>query len=112
MKHSTHFTYLVGFLLSVMLTLASFVLVEEVAGTVSQITVIGIASVFAIVQICVQLYTFVHITQEESPRWKAQALILAALFLLILVVGSLWIMNNLNDLMMSPQVMDRFMLER
>ena len=50
----------------------------------------------AVVQLVVQLVFFLHLGRERQPRWNLLAFAFMAIVLLILVLGSLWIMNNLN----------------
>jgi cytochrome o ubiquinol oxidase operon protein cyoD len=51
--------------------------------------------VFAALQVLVQLYFFLHVGDERRPRYKALALYFAALVVVILIGGTLWIMHNL-----------------
>lgn len=108
MKHdSTYSKYLAGFILSLALTLIPYYAVTH---NVSSRFVIGsVLTIAAISQVFVQLYYFLHLGQESKPRWKAYTLYFAVMILVILVFGSLWVMNNLNYNMMpdsniTPQV--------
>jgi cytochrome o ubiquinol oxidase operon protein cyoD len=47
---------------------------------------------------------FLHVGSERKPRWKIGVMVLMLCFVLILVVGSIWIMNNLNYRMTQRQV--------
>lgn len=93
-------TYLVGFILSLVLTAIPFAIVMNhwLRGTALLFTLAG----FAIMQLIVQLQFFIHLGQERSPRWKLQMFLCALLVIFILVGGSLWIMNNLDYQIMSP----------
>lgn len=76
------------------MTLLSYALV-----TGQRVTALGAVAVIitlALVQLIVQMVFFLHIGQEERPRWKLWAFISMFAVLMIVVVGSLWIMNNLN----------------
>lgn len=104
--------YVTGFLLSVILTMAAYVLTQHHvnSGHVSpsdRIMVVALL-ILAIVQLFVQLYFFLHLGQEEKPRWRGMAFILALIFVFIIVVGSVWIMNNLNY-RMTPQQINTYM---
>ena len=59
----------------------------------------------------VQLVFFLHLDEESGPRYKLAAFGFMALILLIVVVGSLWIMQHLNYNMthMSPQDKNDYM---
>jgi cytochrome o ubiquinol oxidase subunit IV len=93
--------YISGFILSVALTLVAFMMVSD---KLLHGWSLIIALMFcAVIQLMVQLIFFLHLDQEKKPRWNLQAFLFMALVLLIIVIGSLWIMNNLNYHMMSPE---------
>jgi cytochrome o ubiquinol oxidase operon protein cyoD len=46
----------------------------------------------AILQFAVQLIFFMHIRDEEKPRYNLMALILGLVILVTIVAGSVWIM--------------------
>lgn len=50
----------------------------------------------AVVQFVVQVLFFLHLHEESKPRWQTHAFTFTILSLLIIVVGSLWIMANMN----------------
>lgn len=95
-------SYILGFVSSVALTLvAYYIVVDRAFGTGAlTYTILGLA----VLQLVVQLVFFLHIGQEQGARWKLVTLIFAALVVLIVVLGSLWIMHNLdyNMMNMSP----------
>ena len=47
------------------------------------------------------LVYFLHLDSKSEGGWNLIAIVFAALIILIVVVGSLWIMWNLNYNMMS-----------
>lgn len=106
--------YLIGFILSLILTLAAFYAVmlhtgsnhELLAHEVLVPLVIGLA----VVQLVVQLTFFLHLTHESRPRWNLIAFLFMLLVLVIVVLGSLWIMQNLNYNMM-PEDINEYMKE-
>jgi cytochrome o ubiquinol oxidase subunit IV len=57
---------------------------------------VAVIIVLAVSQLFVQLLFFLHLSRESRPRWNLIVLLFAAMVLLIVVLGSLWIMNNLN----------------
>ena len=93
-KGSSVTTYAIGFLASLILTLTSFFLVTNHTFNTQTLTI----SIFvlAITQLLFQLIFFLHLGRERSPRWNLLVLSFAAIVLLILVIGSIWIMNHLN----------------
>jgi cytochrome o ubiquinol oxidase operon protein cyoD len=97
----TLLTYVTGFILSVLLTLTAFLVVKDklLNGRGLILILLG----FATIQLVVQLLFFLHLDKESKPRWNLMTFLFAALVLLIVVGGSLWIMNSLNYRMgMSP----------
>lgn len=101
--HGTLKAYAIGFILSLLLTGLSFFIViqKELSGPTLVYTILGLAFVQAIVQ----LLFFLHVGQEPKPRWETLVFLFMVLILLIIVIGSLWIMNDLNDRMMDGMVM-------
>ncbi len=104
-------SYVVGFVSSLVLTLAAYLLVlrhvhsGHLWPSRHWLLAAGVV-VLAIVQLVVQLVFFLHLSRESKPRWNLTVLLFAALVLLIVVFGSLWIMNNLNYHMVSPSRTD------
>jgi cytochrome o ubiquinol oxidase subunit IV len=97
----------VGLLLAVILTATSF----WVANT-SLLWTPGIPlglAVLAIAQMGVHLVFFLHITTGPDNTNNVLALAFGVLIVLLVVAGSLWIMTNLNDNMMSPDLMNLHM---
>lgn len=85
--------YLIGFVLSIVLTLAAFWLVGQ--GFSKEVT-IALLITLAVAQLWVQLICFLHLGAEQRPRWHAITLAFAAFVVLVLVGGSLWIMSHLE----------------
>ncbi|HTI17454.1 MAG TPA: cytochrome o ubiquinol oxidase subunit IV [Trinickia sp.] len=91
--------YVVGFILSVVLTAASFGLV--MAHMLSpQAALISLAAL-AVVQIVVHLIYFLHMNNSSSQRWNVLAFVYTVVTVVIVIVGSLWIMHNVSMNMMS-----------
>jgi len=110
-RHSPaqYVSYVVGFILSIVTTvLAYYLVVNEVWPKEMLIYVVmGIA----VVQLVVQLVFFLHL--GRGSRWKLLTFWFALLVVLVVVVGSLWIMHNLdyNMMNMSPDQMEQYMVE-
>jgi cytochrome o ubiquinol oxidase operon protein cyoD len=101
--HGTLKSYVIGFLASFLLTAISFSLV--ITRLFSEQTLIYAIICLAILQAIVQLLFFLHIGQEEAkPRWASIVFCFTVLILLIVVIGSLWIMYDLNDRMMPDMI--------
>jgi cytochrome o ubiquinol oxidase operon protein cyoD len=92
--------YATGFVVSLILTISAWLLVRHHVQThhlfwTDKAIVITIVFL-AIIQLFVQLTFFLHLFNESKPRWNLTVLGLALTTLLILVLGSLWIMYNLG----------------
>ncbi len=107
-------SYIIGFALSIILTLVAFLLVHiHVAHHHTyppDSFMMIILPVLAVIQLFVQLIFFLHLSRESKPRWNALALSFAITVIVILVIGSLWIMSNLNYRMMySPTQINQYL---
>jgi cytochrome o ubiquinol oxidase operon protein cyoD len=105
--------YVTGFLLSLIFTLIAWGIVNRHVTNghhlYSHLFINILVLSLAILQLVVQLIFFLHLGREKKPRWNLQALLAAVGIIIILVVGSIWIMNNLNYSMMNitPSQEDR-----
>jgi cytochrome o ubiquinol oxidase subunit IV len=86
--------YLVGVVLALVLTMIPFGIVA--AGTLRPIQIFVVISVAAITQVVVHLRYFLHLDLKPSSQNKRIALCFAAVVLLILVGGTLWMMFDLS----------------
>jgi cytochrome o ubiquinol oxidase operon protein cyoD len=114
-------TYLTGFILALLLTLLAFGLVivergfslesidnllgifpygEVIIGKMPRRLIIGGVIVLAILQISVHLRYFLHLSFGSPQNWNLQAILFALFIIIIMVGGTLWIMNDLNGHMM------------
>jgi cytochrome o ubiquinol oxidase subunit IV len=96
--HGSRRTYLIGFLLSVVLTAVPFWLVMSGALT-PQLTGIVIV-LLAVVQIMVHTVCFLHVNTRSEGGWTLMAYAFTAVMVLIVIAGSLWIMFHINSNMM------------
>ncbi len=94
--------YVVGFGLSLLLTLIPFWMVEShaLAGSNLVAVILGIA----IAQLLVQAVCFLHINMRASARSNLVVFTFAGLIVFTVVAGSLWIMENLNYNMTAQQM--------
>lgn len=99
--------YITGFVGSLILTLTAFLLVEN-KHDLSRDTLIAIIIGLALTQFMVQLFCFLHLGRETRPRWKLVTFYFMIGVVLILVIGSLWIMANLNY-RMTPDQMNNYL---
>lgn len=103
--------YFAGFGTALALTAIAFwcVTSEIVTGG----ALVAVLIVLAAVQLVVQLVFFLHVGTEARPRWNLTALLFTAILLVVIVGGSLWIMNNLNyNMMMSEEEMNEYMMKQ
>ena len=89
---------LLGFVLSLLLIVAMhrFATMHHLAGTTLTVTIFG----FALLQAVVQLLFFLHLGLESKPHWNTISFFFMVLVAVILIGGSLWIVQNLNYNMM------------
>ena len=102
--HSTFSGYMLGFVLSVMLTAIPFWLVMSGTLPSKQITALVIMA-FAVVQIVVHMIYFLHMSPKSENGWSMMALIFTIVMVVIALSGSLWVMNHLNSNMMPMHEM-------
>lgn len=98
--------YIGGFAASLALTLTAYWLATH--GRADKNTLVAVLAGLAIVQFMVQMVFFLHVGEERRPRWKLMIMWLMLIVVLILVGGSIWIMNNLNY-RMTPQQQEQYM---
>ncbi|MEH3101866.1 cytochrome o ubiquinol oxidase subunit IV [Sphingomonas adhaesiva] len=103
--HGTRRGYVIGFVLSVLLTAPAFALVMTGVIADPRITA-GIVTVLAAVQIVVHMVYFLHMNSKSESGWTLMALIFTAIIVLIAIAGSLWVMFNMNLNMMPKGMMD------
>lgn len=111
-KHSsargTQRSYVIGFALSILLTVIPFTIV--VADMVNGLALIVLLIGFALAQLLVQLKFFIHLGEDTRPRWNSIMFMFMMLVVFIVVVGSLWIMSNLDYNMMHKDV-DKYLMD-
>ncbi len=100
--HGSRREYVIGFLLSVVLTAIPFALVMTNAFADTRITA-AIVMICAIVQIVVHMIYFLHMNTKSENGWTLMALIFTAILVVIVLSGSLWVMYHMN-LNMMPQM--------
>jgi cytochrome o ubiquinol oxidase operon protein cyoD len=96
--HGTVKSYVIGFILSVILTAIPFGL--TMAHMLPVGTLVPVIVAIGVVQILVHLYFFLHMNASSSQIWNNAAFVFTVLIVGILVVGSLWVMYHLNTNMM------------
>lgn len=90
--------YLIGFALAVVLTVIPFAI--AMTGALSGTAALAVIAVLGVIQIVVHVRFFLHIDSSPAQRTNLAAFSFTLLIIGILVVGSLWILHNMNSHMM------------
>ncbi len=104
--HGSMRDYVIGFVLSVILTVIPFWLVMgEVID--SKVWTVALIMGFGAVQIVVHMVYFLHMNRKSEGGWIIMSLLFTGIIILIALVGSLWVMHHLDANMMptSPEQM-------
>lgn len=101
--HGSLYDYVVGFVLSVILTAIPFWLVMGKVidnKTVLSLVLLGIGAV----QIVVHMVYFLHMTPKSEGGWNMMALMFTLVLVVITMAGSMWVMFHLHANMMPMPV--------
>jgi cytochrome o ubiquinol oxidase operon protein cyoD len=104
--HGSLRSYLTGFMLSVILTAIPFWLVMTGVLDSTIATVVAITTL-AIVQITVHMVYFLHMNTRSEGGWSILALMFTLILVVIVLVGSMWIIYHLNANMMPGRDMSQ-----
>lgn len=94
-EHGTISSYIVGFILSIIFTLISYFLAvnkQAISGTTLLWVIMGLA----VTQMIVQITFFLHLGRGPKPRWNLFFFASTVGIILIVVGGSIVIINNLH----------------
>ncbi len=97
--HGSLLSYIFGFSLSIIFTIIPFALVYY-HWIDNKSIALGVIMLFALGQLLIQLIFFLHFNTESKPRWNLMAFLFTLFVVIIVIGGSLWIMDNLNTNMM------------
>lgn len=97
--HGSYRMYIIGFIYCMVFTCCSFFFAATDWLPLRPLVYLLVS--FAFVQAFAQLFCFLHVGQEAPPRWETLIFGFMVLILLIIAIGSLWIMHDLNDRVMS-----------
>lgn len=99
--------YIIGFVSSIVLTVIAFGAVGLHTATHHTIpprdAIVPILLGLAVTQLFVQIIFFLHLGKESKPRLNLMAFLFMILVVVIVVLGSLWIMQNLDYNMQHGQ---------
>lgn len=97
--HASFREYMIGFLLSVVLTVIPFWLV--LADVTSNTTLaIFLIVALGLVQMVVHMIYFLHLNTKSEAGWVVISLSFTLMLVVIAIAGSIWIMWHLNRNMM------------
>jgi cytochrome o ubiquinol oxidase subunit IV len=99
-SHGSLKSYIVGFILSIILTAMSFGCV--MSGAVPHDFILPGIMVLCVAQVLVQLIFFLHLSAKPGQRDNLSIGVFTLLIIAIVVVGSLWVLHNMNVNMMHP----------
>ncbi len=96
--HGSMRDYVIGFVLSVILTAIPFWLVMErpLSNGATAAAILALAAV----QIVVHMIYFLHLTPKAEGGWSVTALLFTIIVVVIMLSGSIWVMYHLNTNMM------------
>ncbi|HEX5805533.1 MAG TPA: cytochrome o ubiquinol oxidase subunit IV [Macromonas sp.] len=97
--HSTFSGYMVGFVLSIILTAIPFWLVMSHVITERNMAVLVLGG-FAVVQILVHIVCFLHVNGKIEGGWTMLSTIFTVVFVAIGIAGTMWVMYHMNANMM------------
>ena len=102
-NHGSFRSYMIGFVLSVILTAIPFWLVMgDVLPNKNATTLIILA--FGAVQIVVHMIYFLHMNTRSEGGWTFIALVFTVTLVVVTLVGSIWVMYHLDTNMMPGHV--------
>lgn len=96
--HGSYKSYLIGFAASIALTLLAYLFVEgnHLSGGALNAMIITLC----VMQVLVQLIFFLHLGDESKPYWNLISFLFMVMVVLIIVLGSIWIIFDLDSRMM------------
>ncbi len=90
-------TYLTGFALAIALTAASFWV--ALAGGLAAGTTLTVVGILGLAQLLVHLRYFLHIDRSRQKREDLDLILFTSLVVLIIVLGTIWVLGNLYERM-------------
>jgi cytochrome o ubiquinol oxidase operon protein cyoD len=108
-EHGTTRSYIIGFLLSLIFTAIPYYLV--VSKAISGTLLLTVILVIAVLQMIIQIIFFLHLGREPKPLYNVLFFIATVGTILLVVVGSIWIMNHLNY-NMAPTEASKKLIEK
>src|SRR5688572_2414166 len=101
-EHGTTGSYVIGFILSLVFTLIPYYLV--VNKTVTGTAILATILTFGVVQMLIQIFFFLHLGRGPKPMYNVVFFGATASLILVVVLGSVFIMNHLHYNMSPTEV--------
>lgn len=101
-EHGTTMSYIIGLILSLIFTFIPYQLVvnQTVTGNALLATILG----FAFLQMFIQIFFFLHLGRGPKPFYNVVFFFATFIAILVVVAGSVFIMNNLYSNMAPSEV--------
>ena len=96
--HGSVKEYVIGLILSIVLTAIPFGLV--MSGALGEALTIAVILLCAVGQVLVQLIFFLHMNGSSEQVWNTVSAVFVVVLVAILIVGSIWIMQHLDHNML------------
>jgi cytochrome aa3-600 menaquinol oxidase subunit 4 len=90
--HGFPWNHLIGFTLSIVLTVIALIIVLNLH--LAPVTTMVIIVILAILQVFVQLFMFMHLTEQEKA-FQITAIAFGFFVAIAVVAGSIWIVQNI-----------------
>nr|WP_308640106.1 cytochrome o ubiquinol oxidase subunit IV [Paenibacillus silvisoli] len=90
--HGSLKEYVIGFVLSIILTIIPILAVMNHWFGKTATIIVLLAT--AVMQFAVQLLFFMHLREEKGPRYNLITLILGLIIVVVVIYGSIWIMDH------------------
>ncbi|MBM3619018.1 MAG: cytochrome o ubiquinol oxidase subunit IV [Alphaproteobacteria bacterium] len=103
--HGTYRSYIIGFVLSVILTAIPFALVMNDVIDNKLLNALALLG-FAAVQMVVHMVYFLHMNSKSEDGWNMLAFGFTLIVVVIALSGSIWVMHHLNTNMMPDHEME------
>ena len=96
--HATVKGYVIGFVLSVILTAIPFwlVMAKVLPPEATKFIILG----FAAVQVVVHMVYFLHLNAKVESGWTMLSTVFTIIVVVIMLAGSIWVMYHMNSNMM------------
>jgi len=99
--HGSFKDYVIGFVVSIILTVIPFFLVmfPDVFGFNSGVIILCI-TLFGLTQVLVHLVFFLHMNSSSDQAWNVVSLLFTIFCIVFFIGGSIWIMRSMHFYMM------------